>query len=81
MDVQSTAIAARARTMRFLKLCLLLVAPGITVLTSTRTTLFRLVGPPVNLGPAVNSIGIDDQPFESKDGVSLYLVVLEGVSG
>jgi hypothetical protein len=33
---------------------------------------------PVNLGPPVNSVGPDYQPFISKDGLSLYFSLLEG---
>lgn len=33
---------------------------------------------PVNLGPPVNTIGTDYQPFPSKDGLSLYFTRLEG---
>ncbi len=33
---------------------------------------------PVNLGPPVNTVGTDFQPFISKDGLSLYFVRLEG---
>ncbi len=34
---------------------------------------------PVNLGPPVNTIWPDAQPFITKDGLSLYFVVLEGI--
>src|SRR2546429_4866003 len=33
---------------------------------------------PVNLGPPVNTVLADYQPFISKDGLSLYFSVLEG---
>jgi hypothetical protein len=33
---------------------------------------------PVNLGPPVNTVLVDYQPFISKDGLSLYFSVLEG---
>jgi hypothetical protein len=33
---------------------------------------------PVNLGPPVNTVGPEYQPFISKDGLSLYFSVLEG---
>ena len=34
--------------------------------------------PPINLGPPVNTVLADYQPFISKDGLSLYFSVLEG---
>ena len=41
----------------------------------------RRFGPwsaPVNVGPPVNTVGTDYQPFISKDGLSLYFTRLEG---
>ncbi len=36
---------------------------------------------PVNIGPPVNTVWPDLQPFITKDGLSLYFVVMEGITG
>lgn len=62
--------------MRFPKLCFffaLLAALSLPALAQR----FSAWSTPVNLGPVVNTIHTDFQPFEAKDGLSLYFSVLE----